>query len=179
MEHRVDVVRAALEGRGPEAVPLKQPQKPAGDEGLPASAARRRDHKTRDAGGRSFLRLRQPDTSGLRVKGTAARVEIVQSPYHLVVQDLPWSSAGKNTVSLDTDHPVGDLHREVDLMQGHHHSDPLIPGHAPENGEKLQLVPDVQIGGRLVEDDDLRLLTDGPGQQDPLPLAVADSLEGS
>ena len=64
-------------------------------------------------------------------------------------------------------------------MQGHHHGDPLFPGHSPENGKKLQLVPDIQVGCRFVEDDDLRFLANGPRQQDPLALAVADRLKGS
>ena len=62
-------------------------------------------------------------------------------------------------------------------MQRHDDRDALLLGHAPQDGEQLQLVADVQKGGGLVQDDDLRLLTDGPGQQDALALAVADGVE--
>ena len=36
---------------------------------------------------------------------------------------------------------------------------------------------DVQIGGGLVQNDDFRLLTDGSGQKNPLPLTVADGVK--
>ena len=63
-------------------------------------------------------------------------------------------------------------------MHGHHDRDPLLPGHPVKDIEQLQLVADVQIGGRLIEEDDLRLLADGAGQEDPLALAVADGVKG-
>ena len=50
--------------------------------------------------------------------------------------------------------------------------------HALEDGQQLQLIADVEKTRRLVEDDELRLLAEGPGKQDALPLAVADGLEG-
>ena len=64
-------------------------------------------------------------------------------------------------------------------MEGHHDGDPLLPGHFVQNIEKLQLVADIQIGRGLVKHDDLRLLADGAGQQDPLALAVTDGVKGS
>ena len=54
----------------------------------------------------------------------------------------------------------------------------LLAHHALEDGQQLQLVADVEKTRRLVEDDELRLLAEGPGKQDALPLAVADGLEG-
>ena len=80
-------------------------------------------------------------------------------------------------IPLDAQKVVGDLHGQVDLMQGHDHRNTLLPGHFPENIQQLDLMADIQIGGRLVQDDDLGLLADGPGQHDPLALAVAEGGE--
>ena len=54
----------------------------------------------------------------------------------------------------------------------------LLAHHALEDGQQLQLIADVEKTRRLVEDDELRLLAEGPGKQNALPLAVADGLEG-
>ena len=62
-------------------------------------------------------------------------------------------------------------------MQGHDDRDLLLSRHPVQDGQQFQLVPDIQEGGRLVEDDDLRLLTDRPRQQDPLPLSVTDRVK--
>ena len=62
-------------------------------------------------------------------------------------------------------------------MKRHHDGDPLLPGHFVEDSQKLQLMADVEIGSRLVQDDDIRLLTDGTGQKNTLTLAVTDCIK--
>ena len=53
----------------------------------------------------------------------------------------------------------------------------LVPGEALQDGQKLGLALDVKEGRRLVQQDQLRLLADGPGQQHALALAVTDAVE--
>lgn len=62
-------------------------------------------------------------------------------------------------------------------MQRHDDRDSLFPRHTPQGFEQLELIPDVEIGGRLIEDDDLRLLTEGPRQGELPLLPVADLAE--
>ena len=62
-------------------------------------------------------------------------------------------------------------------MQRHNDRDALFLRHAAQDGEQLQLVANVQEGGRLIEDDDLRLLADGARQKDALALTIADGIE--
>ena len=63
-------------------------------------------------------------------------------------------------------------------MQRHEHSQILLAHHALEDGQQLQLIADIEIARRLVEHDELRLLAERAGEQDALPLPVADGLEG-
>ena len=60
-------------------------------------------------------------------------------------------------------------------MERHDDRDALLLSHIPQDGQKLQLVAHIQEGSRLVENHDIRLLTDGSGQKNPLSLSVADS----
>ena len=76
-----------------------------------------------------------------------------------------------------TDHFVGDFLGQIQFMEGHDHSKLVFQNHFFQDGEKLQLVTDVQEGSGLIQYDNLRLLADCPGQKDPLTLAVADGCE--
>ena len=62
-------------------------------------------------------------------------------------------------------------------MEGHDDGDALLLGHGTQQRQQLQLVGHVQEGGGLVQHDELRLLADGPGQQNPLALAVGNGGE--
>ena len=64
-------------------------------------------------------------------------------------------------------------------MEGQQHRQIVLPHHALEHRQQLQLIADVQKAGRLVQYDDLRLLTQRPGQQNALALSVADGGEGA
>ena len=63
-------------------------------------------------------------------------------------------------------------------MQRHHYCDPLPARHPVEDGEEFELVADVQVGGGLVEHNDLRFLADRAGKQNSLALSVTDSIKG-
>ena len=63
-------------------------------------------------------------------------------------------------------------------MQGQHHRCLLLPGHIPQHIQQLDFMADVQIRRRLIQDENLRLLANGPGQQNPLPLAIRQRIKG-
>ena len=93
-------------------------------------------------------------------------------------KDLLRRAHAQGTVFFHTDHGVRDPLSQIQLMQGHHHSQPLLPHQVFQNIQQLQLVVDVQKGGGLIQQDHIRLLAQRPGQQHPLALAVADLGEG-
>ena len=62
-------------------------------------------------------------------------------------------------------------------MQRHDDGDALLLCHAAQNREQFQLVADIEERSWLVEDDDLRLLTDRTRKKHSLALAVADGVE--
>ena len=81
-------------------------------------------------------------------------------------------------VACDADDGIGNARGQIQLVERHQNGQVFLAHHALENAQKLQLIADVEIACRLVEDDQLRLLTKRAGKQDPLPLAVADGLKG-
>ena len=83
-----------------------------------------------------------------------------------------------DVVARDAHDGVGHAPRQIQLMQRHEHSQILLAHHALEDGQQLQLIADIEIARRLVEHDELRLLAERAGEQDALPLPVADGLEG-
>ena len=127
--------------------------------------------------GSAFLKI-QLQASRPRVEPPQGRIQIIQLPHGFIVQHLGGFSAREDLLSLHADDPVRNLHRQIDLMERHHDGDSLLPGHFVQYIEKLQLMADIQIGCGLVKDDDLRLLTDGACQEDPLALTVTDSVKG-
>ena len=83
-----------------------------------------------------------------------------------------------DSVAADADHRIRDPVRQVQLVQGHEHRQIFLPHHGFQDCQQLQLIADVQVAGRLVQDDDFRLLAQGTGKQNSLPLAVTDGLKG-
>ena len=77
-------------------------------------------------------------------------------------------------VARDADDGIGNARGQIQLVERHQNGQVFLAHHALENAQKLQLIADVEIACRLVEDDQLRLLAKRAGKQDSLPLAVAD-----
>ena len=71
--------------------------------------------------------------------------------------------------------PVGQLLRQIDLVQRENDRHLLFAHQLLEHGQQFQLVANVEEGGGLIEHNDLRLLADGAGQQHTLPLSIADA----
>ena len=122
---------------------------------------------------------KQVQTAVFGIKPAQCRVQIIELADRLVIQDFRRFPARKNLLTSHADDPVRDFHREVNLMQRHHNRNALLPGHPVKNGEKFQLMTNIQIGSRLVEHDDFRFLTDGAREQDSLALAVTDCIKRS
>ena len=81
-------------------------------------------------------------------------------------------------VARDADDGIGNARGQIQLVERHQNGQVFLAHHALENAQKLQLIADVEIACRLVEDDQLRLLAQRARQQNPLPLPVADGAEG-
>ena len=104
----------------------------------------------------------------------ASAREPVQPGDQLPVEDLLRGADVRDRLPLDAHDQVGNLLREVELVERHDHGDPPFLRQLPQDAEQLELVAHVEEGGRLVEHDDPGLLADRPREQDPLPLTVAD-----
>ena len=76
--------------------------------------------------------------------------------------------------SIHTQDPVRYPRGKFQLVQRHNHRQFLFFLKLLQHGKKFQFILNVQIGSRLVQQKNLRLLTDRPGKQDALPLPVAD-----
>ena len=124
------------------------------------------------------FRKKQFQAPGPGIKAAQFRIQVIELTDCLVIKDLSRFSARKNLLAPHTDDPVGNLHREVNFMKRHHDSDSLFPGHFVKNTEKFQLMSYIKIRSGFIENNDLRLLADCAGQEDPLTLTVADGVKG-
>ena len=76
---------------------------------------------------------------------------------------------------MNADEPVGQLLRQINLVQRENDRHLLFAHQLLEHGQQFQLVANVEEGGGFIEHNDLRLLADGAGQQHTLPLSIADA----
>ena len=76
---------------------------------------------------------------------------------------------------MNADEPIGQLLRQINLMQRENDRHLLFAHQLLEHGQQFQLVANVEEGGGLIEHNDLRLLADGAGQQHTLPLSIANA----
>ena len=89
-------------------------------------------------------------------------------------EDLLRRADAVDVVARDADDCVRNAPRQIELVEREQHGEVIFAHHALEDGEQFQFVADVQEACRLVEHDKLRLLAQGPCEQNALPLAVAD-----
>ena len=104
----------------------------------------------------------------------AALLHAVELLHRAAAQHLFRGAQGRHRLALDAQQIVGNLGGQVDFVEGQDHGDALFLGHLPENLQKLDFIADVQVGRGLVQHDGLRLLAQGPGQENSLPLAVGE-----
>ena len=76
--------------------------------------------------------------------------------------------------SIHTQNPVRYPRGKLQLMQRQDHCQSLFFLKLLQHGKKFQLIFYIQIGSRLIQQQDFRLLTNRPGKQDTLSLSVAD-----
>ena len=62
-------------------------------------------------------------------------------------------------------------------MQGKNNGQLPLVRLLQENIQKFNLVPDIQVGSGFIQNEDVRFLCQGPGQEDPLTVSVADLKE--
>ena len=92
-------------------------------------------------------------------------------------EDLFRPADAVNGAVPHTEHRVGDARGTVELVQRQHDRDLLFPCQFLQHRQKLDLIAHVEEGGRLVQQQDLRLLADGAGKHHALALAVTDFLK--
>ncbi len=79
---------------------------------------------------------------------------------------------------LEEDEPVTEFRGEVHVMRGHDNGQSLLPVEIEDALQEIDLVMDVQGGRGFVEKDDLRLLGQGPGDENPLSLSAGEFIDG-
>ena len=82
-----------------------------------------------------------------------------------------------NSLGRDADHFVRNFAGEIQLMQTEQNGHVLLPGQLFQDAQQFHFALDIQKRRRLIQQNDLWLLADGPGQQHPLALAIADLVE--
>ena len=75
------------------------------------------------------------------------------------------------------DEVVGVAGGEPEVVQDHHHGRAAAPVEVHQEVEDLDLVGDVEEGGRLVEEQQVGALGQGHGQPHPLPLAAGQLVD--
>ena len=78
---------------------------------------------------------------------------------------------------LHEEKAVAELQRLVQVVQRDEDADALLPRREPRLFDDQLLVGDIQVAGGLVEDQQPRLLREGPGDGDLLPLAAGELLD--
>ena len=94
----------------------------------------------------------------------------------LAGQHVPGLADGDDLLCFEHDQAVAVVRGQVQVMKDADHCD--IPGETPDDVEDLDLVADIEVRGRFVEEQDLRFLRERPGDEHPLPLAAADLVDG-
>ncbi len=93
----------------------------------------------------------------------------VQFAEHVAPDDLVGGPAGGPPVG-HVDDPVHDRQQRVHLVSRDQHRDPLLPGDAGEQRDDLLLAGDVEVGQRLVEQQQAGAADQRVRDQDPLLL---------
>ena len=102
---------------------------------------------------------------------------LVEPVYRIARQYLLGRAECSDRIALDAQQIVGYLGRQIYLMQRHDDRDTLLMRHITKYIQQLYLVSDIQIGRRLVQHDDVRLLRYRACQHDPLALTVGERHE--
>ena len=83
-------------------------------------------------------------------------------------------AVGDDAPAVEEQHPVGVLRGEREVVHRRDERQPRLRAQAVEQLERLLLVPDVERGGRLVEEHDARLLRERARDDDALLLAAGE-----
>ena len=92
---------------------------------------------------------------------------------HFLCDDLARRSHALDAPRLHDDEEVGEHRREIHIVQRSDHAD-MKP---PHQAQQMQLVPDVEMVRRLIEDEQLRLLHKAACEHDALLLAARECVE--
>lgn len=101
----------------------------------------------------------------------------VDLPHVLLGDHVLRSPDGVNRAVVHHDDVVGVLRCNVDVVADHYHDQPPLIGLLLQKADDIHLVSDVQIGGRFVQEENLRLLGQSAGQHHPLALTGGQFIE--
>ena len=73
----------------------------------------------------------------------------------------------------------GDMREGIEIMRGHEHGERVLPHKLFDQGQYLPLSLPVQRGRRFVQEQQLRLLNEGPGESSPLQLPPGELPQGT
>src|SRR5690606_21359777 len=105
--------------------------------------------------------------------GGDVALDPVDLPQQRPVEHLEGARRG-DAATVEHDDGVGEPDGEVEVVHGHHDRGAARGGQAGHRFEGEQLVVQVEVGGGLVEDQDLGVLRDRAGDRDPLPFTAAE-----
>ena len=101
-----------------------------------------------------------------------------EDPAHEVLRHELGRRPGRDEPAVAQGHDVvGVARREVEVVQHHDDRRAMPSAQVTQQVEHVDLVGDVEEGGRLVEQDDIGLLREGQGDPDPLPLTAGQLLD--
>ena len=90
----------------------------------------------------------------------------------IVAQHARRRPAGRHAAAVEEQQPVGELPGQGEVVNGGHDGERPLPAQRVDQLERVDPAAEVQGAGRLVEQQDRRLLGQGASQDEPLQLAA-------
>ena len=88
-------------------------------------------------------------------------------------------AGGDDPAALEQDDAVGDVAGLLQVVEHDTHRDAVVVGEVADQVEDLDLVAEVEVGRRLVEEEDRRLLAQARGQPHALALAAGELVDAA
>src|SRR5712691_2217958 len=113
--------------------------------------------------------------------GPGVRVHTHRAAVHRrdqrLVEDLGRRAEPRDASIGEQQQAVGDFGRQIQIVRDEQDRQAPLPIEAPQERGRLRLVAEVEVRGRLVQDEQARLLGERPRDDRPLGLATAERRE--
>ena len=100
-----------------------------------------------------------------------------QSAERFVGHHFARFAAGDQSPVFDQSHAVGEFRGQIYLVRDDQRAVVPLPSQVADEVEQRELMRDVRVGSRLVEQQQLRLLRQRPGERDALALSARQLVE--